>query len=66
MSLSAGFCPPRICDPDLHQNPLDTLRDGFFCDARPGHPAAATLAWNLTKTYLLLHLVKSDERSRFR
>ena len=40
---------------------------GFFCDARPSyHPAVATLAWNLTKTYLLLHLVKSDERSRLR
>ncbi len=38
---------------------------GFFCDARPSyHPAAASLAWNLTKTYLLLHLVKSDARSR--
>jgi carboxymethylenebutenolidase len=40
---------------------------GFFCDARPSyHPAVSTLAWNLTKTYLLLHLVKSDERSRLR
>jgi carboxymethylenebutenolidase len=38
---------------------------GFFCDARPSyHAAAAALAWNLTKTYLLLHLVKSDARSR--
>ena len=38
---------------------------GFFCDVRPSyHPGAATLAWSLTKTYLLLHLIKSDERSR--
>jgi carboxymethylenebutenolidase len=40
---------------------------GFFCDARPSYnPEAATLAWNLTKTYLLLHLVKTSERSRLR
>jgi carboxymethylenebutenolidase len=38
---------------------------GFFCDVRPSyHPAAASLAWSLAKTYLLLHLVKVDERSR--
>ncbi|MGB8523613.1 MAG: dienelactone hydrolase family protein, partial [Candidatus Acidiferrales bacterium] len=40
---------------------------GFFCDARRSfHPAAAALAWSLTKTYLALHLVKVDERSRLR
>jgi carboxymethylenebutenolidase len=40
---------------------------GFFCDARPSYnPAAASLAWSLTKTYLILHLLKIDERSRLR
>ena len=40
---------------------------GFFCDVRPSYnPEAATLAWNLTTTYLLLHLVKTDERTRLR
>jgi carboxymethylenebutenolidase len=40
---------------------------GFFCDARPSYnQEAATLAWNLTATYLLLHLVKTDERTRLR
>lgn len=40
---------------------------GFFCDVRSSYnPEAATLAWNLTKTYLLLHLGKSDERMRLR
>lgn len=40
---------------------------GFFCDVRPSYnPEAATLAWNLTATYLLLHLVKADERTRVR
>ena len=40
---------------------------GFFCDVRSSYnPAAATLAWNLTTTYLLLHLVKTDERTRLR
>jgi carboxymethylenebutenolidase len=40
---------------------------GFFCDVRPSYnPAAATLAWNLTATYLLLHLGKTDERTRLR
>src|ERR1700691_4391080 len=38
---------------------------GFFCDVRPSYnAAAATLAWSLAKTYLLLLLVKVDERSR--
>jgi carboxymethylenebutenolidase len=40
---------------------------GFFCDARPAYnPEAATLAWNLTTTYLLLHLGKTDQRTRLR
>jgi carboxymethylenebutenolidase len=38
---------------------------GFFCDARPSyHAAAATLAWNLSKTYLHIHSSEMDERSR--
>ncbi len=40
---------------------------GFFCDVRPSYnPAAASLAWNLTTTYLLLHLGKIDDRTRLR
>jgi carboxymethylenebutenolidase len=40
---------------------------GFFCDVRPSYnPEAAALAWNLTKTYLLLHLGKSDDPTRLR
>ncbi len=40
---------------------------GFFCDVRPSYnPEAAALAWNLTKTYLLLHLGKVDDRTRLR
>jgi carboxymethylenebutenolidase len=40
---------------------------GFFCDVRPSYnPEAATLAWSLTKTYLLLHLGKTDDRTRLR
>jgi carboxymethylenebutenolidase len=38
---------------------------GFFCDARPSyHPAAASLAWSLSKTYLHIHVSEMDERSR--
>lgn len=40
---------------------------GFFCDVRPSYNLeAAALAWNLTKTYLLLHLGNPDERTRLR
>jgi carboxymethylenebutenolidase len=40
---------------------------GFFCDVRPAHnPEAATLAWNLSTTYLLLHLSRTGERTRLR
>ena len=40
---------------------------GFFCDARPSYnPAAATLAWNLSKTYFQLHANEYESKEGMR
>jgi carboxymethylenebutenolidase len=38
---------------------------GFFCDARPSYnPAAAKVAWSLTRAFLETHVKGAADRAR--
>jgi carboxymethylenebutenolidase len=40
---------------------------GFFCDARPSYNAeAAELGWKLTLSFLDLHIIVPEKRTRVR